>query len=661
MKPNFYSFDIFDTLITRRVATPDGIFALMQNKIFFNENFPRILRQNFYTIRIESEQYIRTQKKLSEKTFEVSFDEIYEAISENYELSSELKEYLKDLEIKTEKDNIIPIKKNIELLKSCAKQGDVVLISDMYFGASYIRELIWNLDPIFHNIKIYSSADYKVSKANTKLYEVVARNESVSFANWTHFGDSLHSDINSAKCLGINAKYLKQEPLLPYEKHILEEDNASLQLTIGNARILRINAEDPRKNKFNFGVSFVAPILYDYVNWILEKSEGKTLYFISRDGYIPKKIADVIINQKQLNIKTKYIYGSRSVWRIATEKNYSEFITHIFNEYVENSSIAFLSSRLLVSERQICDILKISQHQNKLTKRTLKKYCKIFIESERARTLIVNNFKAKHASLISYLKQEIDFRDDNIFFVDIFGSGRTQKYLTDIIKDSLSDATIHFYYLSTIVSSDKIKNVHCYLRSIKYSHCWIELITRSLGGQTMSYKQSGRTIVPELEDIDNKPFLDWGFNSYLDGILSFTKEACLCEKINNFKLGSFSSIKKLYFYVFNKLDRETATIMGTIPYATVGSELSLPEAAKSLSYIKILYSFLFCRKLCDLSLGNLSIISLSRTVGNGKLREFLQKYPTLQKFIFDVKFHRRDKRFIIRFFGIRIDLSHLLK
>ena len=28
-----YSFDVFDTLITRRVGVPKGIFALMQEKI----------------------------------------------------------------------------------------------------------------------------------------------------------------------------------------------------------------------------------------------------------------------------------------------------------------------------------------------------------------------------------------------------------------------------------------------------------------------------------------------------------------------------------------------------------------------------------------------------------------------------------------------------
>lgn len=35
-----YSFDIFDTLVTRRVGTPRGIFALMQEKIKGEINLP---------------------------------------------------------------------------------------------------------------------------------------------------------------------------------------------------------------------------------------------------------------------------------------------------------------------------------------------------------------------------------------------------------------------------------------------------------------------------------------------------------------------------------------------------------------------------------------------------------------------------------------------
>ena len=33
VKGQLYSFDIYDTLITRKTATPEGIFALMQKQL----------------------------------------------------------------------------------------------------------------------------------------------------------------------------------------------------------------------------------------------------------------------------------------------------------------------------------------------------------------------------------------------------------------------------------------------------------------------------------------------------------------------------------------------------------------------------------------------------------------------------------------------------
>ena len=57
-----YSFDVYDTLITRRTATPEGIFALMQKRLTESEtyaDYPKLLLQNFYLIRIESEKVAR--------------------------------------------------------------------------------------------------------------------------------------------------------------------------------------------------------------------------------------------------------------------------------------------------------------------------------------------------------------------------------------------------------------------------------------------------------------------------------------------------------------------------------------------------------------------------------------------------------------------------
>ena len=62
----------------------------------------------------------------------------------------------------------------------------------------------------------------------------------------------------------------------------------------------------------DFVISFVSLCFVPYVDWVLRDAERrgyKTLYFISRDGHHLKRIADAIIDERNLDIKTKYIYS----------------------------------------------------------------------------------------------------------------------------------------------------------------------------------------------------------------------------------------------------------------------------------------------------------------------------------------------------------------
>lgn len=71
-----------------------------------------------------------------------------------------------------------------------------------------------------------------------------------------------------------------------------------------------------------YAYCYVPLYFVPYVNWAVKhalKHGIECLYFISRDGYHLKRIADVIIKEKHYPIRTKYIYGSRKAWRIPSQ------------------------------------------------------------------------------------------------------------------------------------------------------------------------------------------------------------------------------------------------------------------------------------------------------------------------------------------------------
>lgn len=173
---HLYSFDIFDTIITRKTATPSGIFLIMQEKLLNDKKFldiPEYIKENFYLLRQHAENLARRSycvKGCEDKTFE----QIYEAFGCMRLLSTRQLERIKRLELETEYQNIVGIDENIRRVKELLGQGkDVVLISDMYLSSDQIRVFLCKFDQVFENIEIYVSSECKKCKGSTNLFKYV--------------------------------------------------------------------------------------------------------------------------------------------------------------------------------------------------------------------------------------------------------------------------------------------------------------------------------------------------------------------------------------------------------------------------------------------------------------------------------------------------------
>jgi len=107
----FYSFDVFDTLVTRTTATPRGIFTLMQQRLqekSFSEQLSQYVRENFYALRIHSEELARMHYQRN-RIEEITLEQIYEALGTVGNLPMAVLESLAILERHTEIDQVIGI------------------------------------------------------------------------------------------------------------------------------------------------------------------------------------------------------------------------------------------------------------------------------------------------------------------------------------------------------------------------------------------------------------------------------------------------------------------------------------------------------------------------------------------------------------------------
>lgn len=657
---NLYSFDIFDTLLTRKVARPTGIFVLMQhilNKDILYKNFPEDVKSNFYNYRTDAEFYLRRINNAWHNERDITFDAIYSYMGETYNLDFEKITQLKSLEIKLELETVVPIHENIDKVKKLIAQNKkVVLISDMYLPFDVIKQMLYNADPILADLKLYLSSKEGYMKKSGELFKYVKTKEDIDYKNWLHVGDNPRADNSKPKKLGINTILYEYVKFEDYERKILSSKFHSpiVQLIVGCSKNLRLNNFN-KNDKAALGASLAGPILYPYVSWLLKRCENRSirrLYFIARDGYILKEIADIIISKRNLNIKTSYIYGSRKAWRLSGLN-------------IENSSLyaQFIDS-LKYNRKNMYTIFSLNKKEfEKILPKELKKFHRLknkekiqkyFLENKEAVAEILKRNKQQKINAINYLKNNIDYSDDNFAFVDLDGSCLTQNCLASLFLNFYDKPIKSFYYAVTPLCYESINLKKYYFSAFKKPLMGnlIELLTRAPHGQTIGYDDNGK---PVLEEFDKSLLNNWKFDDYKKGILQST--FYLNEISNQYNFLSFESQEVMNFYLnylFESPDKKTADLLGGISHKLFGSDNN--EFAPELNIIDAL-KYLFTKRTKSEN------IKFSKARSHYLIRKIIEykiEHPNLRKQLINIDINKNKRKANIILLGIKISFRSLI-
>lgn len=310
------SFDIFNTLLYRLCERPENVFELMKKHFCADPAFsflPQEFRKDFPKLRSFSAVKAREMKHN-----EATFTEIYRYIAEKNGIEFEKLKILQHLEFEIEKKVLCPIPENIELIHEFLDRGQkVILLSDMYYSANQLRELLKNAsERIAGECDVIVSSEYDKTKRSGELFQKVFELYSISPGELAHYGDDLVADLEVPRRLGVSCILLKPPVLPVWEKTLSRSDSASIALISG------ITANLKYENSLeHIGAAFAGPILYSYVYWILTNagSHGiKHLYFMSRDGYILMRIAEKLQPALAPGLKMHYLYVSRRAVMTAT-------------------------------------------------------------------------------------------------------------------------------------------------------------------------------------------------------------------------------------------------------------------------------------------------------------------------------------------------------
>ncbi|MGN8818079.1 hypothetical protein ACTNEN_07115 [Oribacterium sp. HCP28S3_H8] len=430
IKPYKYvSFDIFDTLVKRNVENPTDVFRLME----------RIVGKGFADKRIRAEREARKGLVNSGRK-EVTMEDIY-----SYFPASERKK-LKDLELNTEFQLLIPNRPVIDVYNRCLKEGKTVFItSDMYWPQETTERLLEKIGVVSYK-RLYLSSSRQAVKSDGSLFTLLVNTEHINSRELIHIGDSKAGDYAEPQKLGVKAIQIPR-----YTKNIKyrgDENYSSLRMNYLNTFINNVVpcTNDPY---YKFGFAQFGKVLWGYAHWIhdVAKEKGITkLFFLARDGYIMKKAYDICVEDH--SIETKYLEVSRRSLRGPI----------LWMDYSFETILNMVVNAKLVSIESIFDGLgmDIDRYQEQLDqygfhRDTIFDRRTIFLDEKLKQLLtdlttdIIENSKKEYSLLTEYLKQEGVLGKFGI--VDIGYAGSMQRYLTQTLNKLEIQHQITGFYL----------------------------------------------------------------------------------------------------------------------------------------------------------------------------------------------------------------------
>lgn len=585
------SYDVFDTVFTRKTATPEGIFLLMQKYLLENDvDIPEYIKNNFALLRKNCETIVHVEEQ-AKGNEEISLEQIYKSLAMTGMLDENAQKYLCALERKIEIESCIPLVQNIHEIEARITRGEhVVFISDMYLDSETVHKMIAKAAPGLANLSLYVSSDYNLTKWSGNLYKLVGEKENVSFSEWTHYGDNEKSDVEIPKRLGINAVLLSKEELMPFENRMLSEIAcADSQLKVGIGRYARYGRKFNSAEKL--GCSFGAEILLPYVLWILKQCKIRNidrLYFMARDGYLVKKIADKIISARGYKINTGYIYGSRKSFRIPglTCRDYNwDLVEFIKYTHVEKTNTVRKLSEAFEMDIDVFREFVPDFFKENIDEELSSVQLKLLVIQLQNNLEFRQRFREYHKETgrlaIDYLKSQVDTTDDNYAFVEITGGGLTQECL-GLLMNEIRPCKIDTFYLriDRIIDS-KVGNYSVFFPSRTNAFRIIEMICRAPHEQTVGYRRGRNTIEPVFEGNETGAILEHGFGDFEKGILEYVDTYLKNVDVDEYNV---SHTDFLLRYAGETPDKELLDYIGDMPTSENGrNELKDEVYAPKLS------------------------------------------------------------------------------
>jgi len=524
------SFDLFDTLLIRRIHDPDVVKLPVARYIssLAGHRGINVSWQAVQKLRNQIEQQQRDETGINfddhEACYPVFMEKtLREIFAQHY--GDSLLEQVTDYELEMESRVLVPRRQLVDWLIELKSQNKrLFIISDIYLPAEHLRILANRAGLLDQVEDVISSADTFLAKASGQAFPLIEKKFNLSKASWIHIGDNPISDGLRPTEFGIQALVLKDGEEKFRKALIKRYFNYGKGRPFYRGRALQqlmlpLEGENiPRPDLYREGYNFLGPMIGAFVQHIGEECRrlGLTkLFFFSREGYTFKRVWEqcvpTLFPDGDLP-EIEYLYVSRMA--LAGASCAHQGLTSI------SANIALLPP----GNKDFSDIARIFQldlrrlepylERHKLSSASClsplhqgydQKYSvrlMELLEDAAFQNEVKTQVSEPSEALIAYLSDIGFFRHQQVGVVDIGWLGTIQRFLYDAVKHRNECPRIHgFVFGATrgIPFRDDLKNS---LQGLIYDRQRFDLAASTILYARDVFEEACRAPHPTLEQYE---------------------------------------------------------------------------------------------------------------------------------------------------------------
>lgn len=471
------SFDVFDTIITRRVAHHPAVFELVGAEVrdaFAREGIDLQRFGGYAGLRQQAGVAAKERADLAGHE-EMTFASIFEAMRRLSGVSAEGAARAREAELAVERRIHQVRKAGLRLVQHARSLGKrIVFVSDMYLEPKFVTELLEETG-VGKPDRLYMSSEHRVLKKTGNLFQLVRKSEGPQRA-FLHIGDNHYSDVVMAEKAGFRAAFLpgSSDRYLASATGRQLWSRADLSAGLG-ASILhgvvsrKFYDEQPDTvdswcggSPYRLGYEAAGPIFLAFVHWILESARRdgvERLYFLARDGFLVKEIYDLVTAGRSDVPESHYLLASRRAYSTAAIRSEQDLFDSLSMRFSATELRDFLAHRFGVDEAEIVpgslekagfhSLRDVVDSKKRDHLERLREFLSLNLE------VILGKAATERGALLAYFEQEGLTRPGRRYVVDIGHNASLQESLGRL----LGDRSIGGYYFATFYPAKRVFNL----------------------------------------------------------------------------------------------------------------------------------------------------------------------------------------------------------